>query len=48
MGMFTVLISPILLAIAEAKMVEAAEKNNVTDMIVPNRPFGGWNLPLIK
>ncbi len=46
--MFTVLINPILLAIAEAKMFEAAENANVTDITVPRRPGGGWNLPSIK
>jgi len=35
MDKFAVLTNPILLAIAEAKMLEAAEKHNVTDIMVP-------------
>jgi hypothetical protein len=45
---FIVLINPILLAIAEAKMLEAAEKHNVTDIMVSRRQCGGWNLTSMK
>jgi hypothetical protein len=48
MDKFTVLIGPILLAIAEAKMLEAAEKHNVTDIMVPRRPCGGRNFVSMK
>jgi len=38
MDKLTVLIGPILLAIAEAKMFETAENANATDIVVPRRP----------
>jgi len=39
---------PILLAIAEAKMFEAAANANVTDITVPRSPGAGSNLSTIK
>jgi hypothetical protein len=43
-----VLIRPILLAMAEAKTLERAERNQVIDSTEPNSPWEGWNLVLRK
>ena len=46
--MVTVLISPILFAMADEKMFDKVEQNNVAGMIVPRSPCRGWNFRSMK
>jgi hypothetical protein len=43
-----VLTGPILRDIAEEKMFDKVEKNQVMDMIEPSFPWGMWNFSFMK